>query len=182
MIFFSGNRCSQGKEWREQRRFTLKVLKDLGYGKSSIETLINDQVVELNKVLAKSEGASIDLRHRFNISVINALWTLISGKALALEDPELTELVKAVDELVKVSGTMPIMAGFKWMWRLDPVRTGWAIVTRSYQTMIKFAEQTMKSHKETLDLSGDNFGLLIFIVYFLENSVQVKIKLAKMNN
>ena len=31
----------------------MKVLKDFGYGKSSIEQLINDQVVELNKVLTR---------------------------------------------------------------------------------------------------------------------------------
>ena len=41
-----------------------------------------------------ARGGGVDLRYKFNISVINALWTLINGKALSLEDPELADLVK----------------------------------------------------------------------------------------
>ena len=41
-----------------------------------------------------ARGNGVDLRYKFNISVINALWTLINGKALSLEDPELADLVK----------------------------------------------------------------------------------------
>ena len=62
---------------------------------------------------------------------------------------------QAVDELVAVSGTMPIMAGFKLFWNTFPTMTGWEIVRRSYNTMIKFAETTMRSHAKSFDATGN---------------------------
>lgn len=44
---------SSGSEWLEQRRFTMKQLKDLGFGKSSMEDMINDEVDKLVKFLEK---------------------------------------------------------------------------------------------------------------------------------
>ena len=41
LIFSSGN------EWKEQRRFTLRSLKDLGFGKTSMEDSINEEVQKL---------------------------------------------------------------------------------------------------------------------------------------
>ena len=63
---------------------------------------------------------------------------------------------QAVDELVAVSGTMPIMAGFKLFWNTFPTMTGWEIVRRSYNTMIKFAETTMRSHAKSFDATGNS--------------------------
>jgi len=60
-----------------------------------------------------------------------------------------------VDELVAVSGTMPIMAGFKLFWNTFPTMTGWEIVRRSYNTMIKFAETTMRSHAKSFDATEE---------------------------
>ena len=41
---------SQGKEWSEHRRFTLKNLRDFGFGKSSMNEMIFEEV-EKFKVL-----------------------------------------------------------------------------------------------------------------------------------
>jgi methyl farnesoate epoxidase/farnesoate epoxidase len=44
---------STGTEWLEQRRFTMRNLKDLGFGKSTMEDTINDEVEKLVKLLDK---------------------------------------------------------------------------------------------------------------------------------
>ena len=41
-----------GKYWREQRRFLLKNLKDFGFGKSSMESAIQDEMAKLCSKLA----------------------------------------------------------------------------------------------------------------------------------
>ena len=38
---------SGGNYWKEQRRFMLRNLKDFGFGKSSMESLIQDEMVKL---------------------------------------------------------------------------------------------------------------------------------------
>ena len=38
---------SQGSEWKEQRRFSLRTLRDMGFGKISMEGSINLEVTKL---------------------------------------------------------------------------------------------------------------------------------------
>ena len=52
-------------------------------------------------VLLFSEG--VNLRHRFQISVINTLWTMITGDRVDLDDPSLLALVKRMDKLTSSS-------------------------------------------------------------------------------
>ena len=59
---------AEGEEGKEQRRFTLRVLKDFGLGKSSMESLIHEEVEAFNDSLKQQCGTLVDTRHRFNIS------------------------------------------------------------------------------------------------------------------
>lgn len=38
---------TDGNVWKEQRRFTIRHLKDLGFGKSSLEGIMLDEIREL---------------------------------------------------------------------------------------------------------------------------------------
>lgn len=38
---------TEGELWKEQRRFTIKHLKDVGIGKSSLEGIILDEIRDL---------------------------------------------------------------------------------------------------------------------------------------
>jgi hypothetical protein len=42
-----------GKYWREQRRFLLKNLKDFGFGKASMESMIQDELAKLCSKLSQ---------------------------------------------------------------------------------------------------------------------------------
>ena len=52
-------------------------------------------------VLLFNEG--VNLRHRFQIYVINTLWTMITGNRVDLDDPSLLALVKRMDKLTSSS-------------------------------------------------------------------------------
>ena len=45
---------TSGQYWREQRRFLLRNLKDFGFGKASMESIIQDEMVKLCSMLAKT--------------------------------------------------------------------------------------------------------------------------------
>lgn len=45
--FVVGISFNDGPAWMEQRRFTLKVLKSLGFGKSSLEGLVREECTRL---------------------------------------------------------------------------------------------------------------------------------------
>ena len=45
--------ATSGKYWREQRRFLLKNLKDFGFGRASMESIIQDEMAKLCSKLAR---------------------------------------------------------------------------------------------------------------------------------
>jgi hypothetical protein len=44
---------SSGTEWVEQRRFALRQLRDLGFGKASMEDTISEEIDKLSNLLTK---------------------------------------------------------------------------------------------------------------------------------
>ena len=47
---------THGKYWKELRRFMLRNLRDLGFGKTSMEDLFHVEVSKLCNLLAQSSG------------------------------------------------------------------------------------------------------------------------------
>ena len=65
---------TEGKEWQEQRRFCFKTLKNFGFGKSSMESIMHEEVINFSEQLSReSENGPVDLANRFNVMVINVL-------------------------------------------------------------------------------------------------------------
>ncbi len=88
---------SSGQTWVEQRRFTLKKLRDLGLGKNSLEELVAEEVEKVCSSLQAESGKFIELRKRFNIAAVNALWKIVTSSKLDHNDPELKLLVENLD-------------------------------------------------------------------------------------
>lgn len=52
----SGIICSNGLTWRQQRRFCLTTLRELGLGKQALELQLQHEAAELVKVLHQEQG------------------------------------------------------------------------------------------------------------------------------
>jgi len=101
---------SSEEEWKEQRRFSLRTLKDMGFGKASMEDSINCEVQKLIDLLsAEHVGKPTDLRALLNVSIVNALWVLMSGESLELKDEKLLGIVKAIDKVLKQGSGNPFL-------------------------------------------------------------------------
>ena len=48
--------CSNGQTWRQQRRFCLKTLRELGLGKQVLEVQLQREAAELAKVFDQEQG------------------------------------------------------------------------------------------------------------------------------
>lgn len=101
---FNGKRygifMNEGKQWLNQKRFGLKTLKDLGFGRQSLEQLMNIEFEEmLNKFLSTKEDFLLGID--FNVPIINILWQLVAGKRFDEDDPEGMEMVASVNGTFK---------------------------------------------------------------------------------
>lgn len=77
------------------RRFTLRTLKEFGFGKhSSMEMTVHTQLREvtdsLDKILLNHpEGVPLYVKQMFTIPILNILWTMLAGSPFSKENEEL---------------------------------------------------------------------------------------------
>ena len=93
---------SNGEVWKEQRRFALRHLKDFGFGRSSMEDLILDEVKELVKdfkAKVSEHDGELQMSRAFNLNILNALWKIITGKRLKTDDPVEKKRIKDLAEM-----------------------------------------------------------------------------------
>jgi len=90
---------SEGESWEQLRRFTLRQLRDFGFGKNSMELLIMEEVKEILNWMKSMEGKPIGgIKEKMSLAVVNSLWTIISGERLKHDDPALLALTSGFTE------------------------------------------------------------------------------------
>lgn len=96
-----------GKHWQEQRRFTMRTLKELGAlpGKSceaGLDAMINHEVVKLCKIINAQQKPKKPLQgisRLLSISSVNTLWTILAGQSLDFEDPKMQKINEYINHL-----------------------------------------------------------------------------------
>ena len=162
---------TQGKFWTEQRRFTLKALKDLGFGKTSMEDTIMDEVEKLCDELKKFEGKPFKWEGILNVSVLNGLWSLLVGEKLQLNDPRLKKIVELMDKLLRgqgPSGALATMFPFPEMirWPIISNIVGLDLET-NFQTidqMKQVVEAYVEDHKTSLNEDNIRDFLDVYLI------------------
>ena len=72
--------ANESAGWVKQRRFGLKTLRDLGFGRRTIEDIINEEIDQMmTKIGGDCEGEDFLVDTIFNIPMINVLWQLVAG-------------------------------------------------------------------------------------------------------
>lgn len=101
MIFPSGIVNTEGEHWEELRRFSLRQLRDFGFGKTSMEDLVMAEVNELIEIWKESEGKPVSsVKDQLLFAVVNALWTITTGKRHSQKDTVLFEMTTKSNEYV----------------------------------------------------------------------------------
>ncbi|KAG7161543.1 cytochrome P450 2C31-like [Homarus americanus] len=97
-----------GSMWQEQRRFLLRHLRDLGFGKTSLEPIIQDEVTELMKYIEQQKDQPISMKRLFNRSVVNSLWGLVMGKRYPYGHEKLNALLNTFLQLSDINALDPM--------------------------------------------------------------------------
>jgi len=76
-------------------------LRELGYGKSSSESIIQDEIAEL-LLRMKAESKSnpdgiVDFKHIFRLPNLNIIWAFVAGKRFQSDDSEFAKLTDSVE-------------------------------------------------------------------------------------
>ncbi|KAG0724549.1 Cytochrome P450 2J6 [Chionoecetes opilio] len=52
---------TSGDVWRQQRRFTLRTLRDLGFGRNTMEPIMQEELDELLQLFTRRQGEKVDV-------------------------------------------------------------------------------------------------------------------------
>ncbi|GFY75841.1 cytochrome P450 18a1 [Trichonephila inaurata madagascariensis] len=113
-----------GMPWKEQRRFSIHMLRDLGFGKTKMEEHIKEEILELLQRMSEHVGRPTKFSFLLAPSMSNNIASLVFGNRLKYDDPQRQKLDATIREIGKLAGS-----------------TAWQM----------FFPKEMKKHEETLD-------------------------------
>lgn len=72
---------SDGYAWDVQRKFSVKILRQMGMGRSIMIQHVEKEAAEMVRYFREcsKSGNSLDMQHAFDVSVLNTLWALVAG-------------------------------------------------------------------------------------------------------
>ena len=114
----------------EQRRFSLRHLRDLGFGKTSLESMIQDEIRDLLADITDKTADEnvVDFGGLFNLSLINILYALIGGERFARSDARLKHLLGLVEVFIRTGNFLralvPVPGFLLSIMRKTPVLCG----------------------------------------------------------
>nr|XP_053639668.1 cytochrome P450 2J6-like [Cherax quadricarinatus] len=141
---------TNGEVWKNQRRFTLRTLKDLGFGRRSIEPIMKSELEELLEYFTQRQGQKLDIGLLFNRSIVNVIWALVIGKRFSHSDARLQELVDKVQKMIRTFNPFHPALQIRWVKKIFPnlkiIRE-----TEGYMTdLLRFIEEQIEQYdKET---------------------------------
>lgn len=95
----------EGEFWQEQRRFALRHLRDLGFGRTSLENLIQEEIHDLMREMKAQADSTADgvvnFKSLFNVPLINIMWALFAGERFQHDDVKLNRLVSTIDAFLR---------------------------------------------------------------------------------
>ncbi|CAL8126658.1 unnamed protein product [Orchesella dallaii] len=143
---------SEGKIWEQQRRFTMRQLRDFGFAKSSMESMIMEEVNEMTERLLAFKGKPIDdIKNKLSLAMVNSLWSIVAGTRYSQDDPKLRDLARqingAFDEAAK-SGALLVIA--PWLKHIVPGLIGYNAIRRLMRGLVDFVSKTIKEHEDTM--------------------------------
>lgn len=149
---------TDGEFWREQRRFTTRQLREMGFGKTSIEyqTMeeIRDLIDEMKNQANSNTESVVDFKGIFVVSVVNILWAIVGGERFQRDDARFKRLLDDIDLFFRVGNpvraNVPIPA---FLLKLFPsLRSYFGVQTDMFEPLQSFI-------KVSVTIVNQNFTL-----------------------
>ncbi|XP_069951370.1 cytochrome P450 2J6-like [Cherax quadricarinatus] len=139
---------TNGEVWKNQRRFTLRTLKDLGFGRRSIEPIITSELEELVEYFTQRQGQKLNIALLFNRSVVNVLWAMVIGKRFSHNDTRLHDLVDKVQNIARSFNIFHPALQFPWIHKVFPNLKVIKDIERCMKDLLAFIEEETAQHKK----------------------------------
>uniref|UniRef100_A0A1A9UXW5 Cytochrome P450 n=1 Tax=Glossina austeni TaxID=7395 RepID=A0A1A9UXW5_GLOAU len=140
-----------GPLWYEHRHFSMKQLRNVGFGRTPMEKHIERETDDLLAYIEGLNGAPVCPSSFLAHVVINVLWTMVANKHFAYEDKRLEKLLNLLhrrSQAFDMSGGL--LSQYPWLRFIAPKKTGYNIICQLNNELHEFFMETIEEHKRTL--------------------------------
>ncbi|XP_023340901.1 methyl farnesoate epoxidase [Eurytemora carolleeae] len=102
-----------GALWKDQRKFGVKTLRQLGVGKSSLEdkmVLESSKLVQYMNQLINGKSGVVAMSDFFDLPSLNIIWGLINSSRFEYTDQKLKEQIQLINKFTMESTIGPLVA------------------------------------------------------------------------
>nr|XP_045617858.1 cytochrome P450 2L1-like [Procambarus clarkii] len=147
---------STGLTWHNNRRFSLRQLKDLGMGKSSLMEAIQNEAEVLVADFGKHTGTPQPIPWSLNCAVLNVIWKIVSDIRFDVDDPKVHYFNKLINRSFDLSqGGNIIFDMYPWLIPIAPTylkrRLGVEDMLRSFSEIRSYVLRVVDEHEAKLD-------------------------------
>uniref|UniRef100_A0A914ZS01 Cytochrome P450 n=1 Tax=Parascaris univalens TaxID=6257 RepID=A0A914ZS01_PARUN len=142
-----------GDKWREQRRFSLHVLRDFGVGRALMEHTIQLEVMEFIEYLTENSGKELDLCRVTAVCVGNIINNILFGNRFPQGSAEFHHLHGLLDEQSRLV-ISPIMGAYiaaPWLTTIPLINTKWKHLLTIREQLWAYLDIQVNEHKEKFD-------------------------------
>ncbi|XP_077518739.1 cytochrome P450 2C28-like [Amblyomma americanum] len=155
-----------GDAWQDNRRFCLHVLRDLGFGKKSMEEHIKDEAEYLADIISELRGSPVDVKTYLVPSISNNITALVFGSRYPFDDHRRKFLDQRLGQVLKLLGAGNLLTFTPgWLSALVGVLPFTTIkaVQNVFGEVLEYISQQVKEHEETLEESVNRDFIDAFI-------------------
>ncbi|PAA89612.1 hypothetical protein BOX15_Mlig026100g2 [Macrostomum lignano] len=157
---------TEGELWREYRRFSLKTLRDFGFGRQGGEEIILREAGELCEAIDSTPaGQALSTTDLLSPAVSNVICQLVFGARTATEDPRFPKLLDMFQSLTqrRAARHMNIMLGanykyfeqFSFLAKLMLLRPERRRVIQLSRQLLQFCKEQVAKHKGDADMQSE---------------------------
>nr|P00182.2 RecName: Full=Cytochrome P450 2C3; AltName: Full=CYPIIC3; AltName: Full=Cytochrome P450 PBc3; AltName: Full=Cytochrome P450 form 3B [Oryctolagus cuniculus] len=141
---------SSGEKWKETRRFSLTVLRNLGMGKKTIEERIQEEALCLIQALRKTNASPCDPTFLLFCVPCNVICSVIFQNRFDYDDEKFKTLIKYFHENFELLGT-PWIQLYNIFPILHYLPGSHRQLFKNIDGQIKFILEKVQEHQESLD-------------------------------
>ncbi|XP_035315491.1 cytochrome P450 2C29 isoform X1 [Cricetulus griseus] len=154
---------SNGKIWKEMRRFSLITLRNLGMGKRSIEDRVQEEAQCLVEELRKTNGSPCDPSFILAYAPCNVICSIVFQNRFDYKDKDFLNLLKFLEENTKILSSPWIQVCNSFPALLDYCPGSHKLFFKNYTYVKSYFLEKIKEHVDSLDVTNPRD----FIDYYL---------------